>query len=133
MQLRLKEDPREWRKSVLLTVPAVALLSLLLCWRHVLPSFGCIAVVSLLVVVVAAAFTSPGWFRGYYRLSMRLGFALSQIIARVLLVLVFIVFITPLALLFRLLGKDALRLKRQHGAASYWVSARETSPLDRMF
>jgi len=133
MQLRLKEDPKEWRKSVLLTVPAVALISFVLHWRRVLSAAGWIAVMVLLALIIAAAFLSPQWFRGYYRVSMRLGFALSQLVARLLLVLVFIFLITPLALVFRLLGKDALRLKRQPGVASYWVSAKESSPLDRMF
>jgi len=133
MQLRLKEDPAEWRKSVLLAAVGLALVSSVLRWRGVLPSMGWIAILTLLGVTACAAWIRPRWFRGYYRVSMRLGFALSQVVARVVLILLFVLLVTPLAVLFRLLGKDALRLKRQKGAASYWVASRETSPLDRMF
>ncbi len=132
MQLRLKEDPREWRKSVLVTLPAIAVISSLLCFRGVLGRTAWLTTLAVLAAIALLAVTYPRWFRGYYRLSMRVGFALSQVVARVLLALVFIFLITPLALLFRLFGKDSLRLKRQK-ADSYWVPARESSSLDRMF
>ncbi len=133
MQLRLKEEPREWRKSVLLTVPGLALIASLLCWRRVLPISVWLAVLAILALTAIAAVLSPRWFRGYYRASMRLGFALSQVVARIVLVLLFLFLVTPLAIAFRLFGKDTLRLKRQKLANSYWVPARETNPLERMF
>ena len=131
--LRLKEDSKEWRKSVLLTVPALALVSALLCWRRILPITTWLAILVLLVIVSVAAFARPRWFRGYYRFSMRVGFGLSQVIARVVLVLVFALLITPLGLLLRLTGKDLLGLKRAQDRKSYWADAKESSPLDRMF
>jgi hypothetical protein len=39
-----------------------------------------------LVVTANAALLQPRWFRGYHRLSMRLGFAISQFIGRVALI-----------------------------------------------
>ncbi|HEY5915376.1 MAG TPA: SxtJ family membrane protein [Verrucomicrobiae bacterium] len=133
MTLRLKEEPKEWRKSVLLTALGLALLGSILRWRRVLPGTAWLVTLATLAIIALTAVLAPRLFRGYYRLSMRLGFALSRVVAQVVLVLVFLFMITPLALVFRLLGKDTLRLKRQKGAASYWVLARETSPLDRMF
>ncbi len=133
MKLRLKEDAREWRKSVLLTALGLALLSSLLRWRRLFGGTTWILILSLLVLIAAASFVRPQLFRGFYRVSMRVGFALSQAVARVVLVLVFVFLVTPLALVFRLAGKDALRLKHRKETASYWSDARETSPLDRMF
>ncbi len=132
MPLKLKEDPREWRKSVLLVLPALALIVSLLRWHGTLGNRAWLVVLAALGIIALLAVVCSRWFRGYYRLSMRLGFALSQVIARVVLALVFVLLITPLALLFRLIGKDSLRLKRQK-AGSYWVAARETTSLDRMF
>ncbi len=132
MPLKFKEDSKEWRKSVLLTTLGLALLSSVLRWRHVLPTGGWLGVLAGAAVIAALACLFPRWFRGYYRISMRLGFWSSQVVARVLLALLFLFLVTPLGLLFRALGKDALRLKRQK-AGSYWVSTRESSPLDRMF
>ncbi len=132
MQLKLKEEPKEWRKSVLLTIPGLALISSVLCWRHVFSATSWLASLAVLLFLAFAAVVWPRWFRGYYRVSMRVGFALSQIVARFVLLLVFLFLLTPLAFAFRLLGKDALRLKRQR-AESYWVSARPRGSLERMF
>jgi hypothetical protein len=133
MPLRLKEDPKEWRKSVLLAALGLAIVSSLLRWRRVLspPNWSAILVVLAAVSVIACL--RPGWFRGFYRLSTRCGFFLSEILARCVLILLFVFVMIPVGLLFRLLGKDPLRLKRTPGANSYWSTARPTSPLDRMF
>jgi hypothetical protein len=133
MKLRLKEEPKEWRKSVLFTVLGLAVVSSVLCWRGVLPvrTWGGFELV--LAATAGLACVQPGWFRGYYRVSARLGFCSSQFVARVVLVLVFVLLITPLAVVFRLLGKDALHLKRSRDASTYWQPTKETSPLDRLF
>jgi hypothetical protein len=132
MKLRLKEDPREWRESTLLTLLGLAVISSLLCWRHILkPSTWKLALI-LLAAAAATACLRPGWFRGYYRISTRVGFWLSQVVARVVLVLIFVLLITPLGLVFRVLGKDLLRLRRSN-ATTYWTAARKTSPLDQLF
>lgn len=133
MKLRLKEDPREWRKSTWFTVGGLALVGSLLRWRHVLAQPAWLWLLLGLVLVALCAWLAPRWFRGYYRFSTRAGYWSSLIFASVLLTLLFFLLFTPLALLFRLLGKDALRLKRPNAAASYWQTARETSPLDRQF
>jgi hypothetical protein len=133
LKLRLKEDPREWRKTVLLTVLGLAVLSSLLRWRHVLQQRSWLFVLAALAVVALLAVVQPRWFRGFYRVSVRVGFWLSQVVARVVLAILFFLVLAPLGFLFRLLGKDALRLKPSREATTYWVKAKENSPLDRLF
>ena len=133
MRLRLKEEPREWRKSALLSALGAALLSSVLRWRHVLAPGTWVAILAVLAVVALLACLRPRWFRGYYRISARLGFWSSQFVARVVLILVFALLVTPLGLLFRLMGKDALRLKRRRNLDTYWQTSKQTSPLDRSF
>lgn len=133
MKLRLKEDPREWRKTVWLTALGLAVLSSLLRWRHVLSHRTWLIVLAALAVVALLALVQPGWFRGFYRVSVRVGFWLSQIVARIVLTILFFLVLAPLGLLFRLLGKDALRLKKSREATTYWLKAKENSPLDRLF
>ena len=133
MKLKLKEDPREWRKSTLLTLLGLAVISALLCWRHILsPAIWKLALI-VLALTALIAWARPGWFRGYYRVSTRAGFWLSQVVARVVLMLIFVLLITPLGLIFRVSGKDLLRLRRNGNAATYWTAARKSSPLDQLF
>ncbi len=133
MKVRLKEDPKEWRKSTLLTVMALAVLSSILCWRRVLAIPTWRAVIIVLALVAAVAWLRPRVFRGYYRISTRVGFWLSQVLACVVLAGIFVFLVTPLGLLLRIAGKDPLRLKRVRNAETYWSTAKKSSPLDQMF
>jgi hypothetical protein len=133
MKLRFKEDPKEWRKSALMTALGLAILSSILRWRHVLPAAAWCAVLAVLAVAAVSACLQPGWFRGYYRWSLRLGFGLSQFIGRAVLLIVFLLIVTPMGLLLRLAGKDSLQLKRPRTPGTYWRDAKEHNPLDRLF
>ena len=133
MKLKFKEDPKEWRKSALLTALGLAILSSLLRWRKHLPANYWIVWLAFLAIISICAYLKPRWFRGWYRLSLRLGFYASQFIGRGVLLVVFILVITPLGFGLRLAGKDALQLKRPREAKTYWHEAKDCSPLDRLF
>ncbi len=133
MKLKLKEEPKEWRKAAWLSALGLALFSSLLRWRRVLPAAAWGLVLGLLAGLAAAAALRPRWFRAYYRLSAKLGFGLSRMAGRAALALFFFIILTPLGLVLRALGKDPLRLRRPDGAQSYWSEVRRESPLDRMF
>jgi hypothetical protein len=133
MKLNFKEDPKEWRKSALLTALGLAILSSLLRWRKHLPLNAWCVLLAALGIVSLCAVLRPRWFRGWYRLSLWLGFYSSQFIGRCVLALFFIFIITPLGFVLRLAGKDSLQLKRPHDATTYWHQCRICSPLDRLF
>jgi len=133
MKLNFKEDPKEWRKSALLTVLGLTIISSLLGWRRHLPLNVWCAVLAVLALVAASALLQPRWYRGWYRLSLRLGFYSSQFIGRCVLILFFIFILTPLGFILRLAGKDPLQLKRPRDMATCWHPAKNSSPLDRLF
>jgi hypothetical protein len=133
MKLIYKENPKEWRKSALLTVLGLAILSSLLRWRRHLPANYWHALLVLFGFVAICAVLQPRWFRGWYRLSLRLGFYSSQFIGRCVLMVFFILIIMPLGFVLRLAGKDSLQLKRPQNATTCWHQSKDCSPLDRLF
>jgi hypothetical protein len=133
MKLNFKEDPAEWRKSALLTALGLGMVSSLLRWRRHLPANVWVALLALLGLVAICAALQPRWFRGWYRLSLRLGFYSSQYLGRAVLLLFFIIVLTPLGWVLRLRGKDPLQLQRPHRATTCWHEAKNCSPLDRLF
>jgi len=133
MKVRLKEDPREWRKSTLLTVLGLAMISSLLCWRRVLTVPTWTSVLAVFAFIGLLACLQPRWLRGYYRISTRVSFWLSQVVARVALALIFLLLILPLGVILRLAGKDLLHLKRTPEAGTYWSEARKSNSLDQLF
>jgi len=133
MELNLKDEPKEWRKSALLAALGLALISSLLRWRHVLGTRTWLIILCILALIAICALLQPRWFRGYHLFSMRLGFAVSRVLGRILLMLFFLFILTPVGWILRAAGKDPLQLKRSSDATTYWQTSKETSPLDRLF
>lgn len=132
MKLNLKDEPKEWRKSAVLTAVGLALLSSLLRWRRVIENHAWLAILIVLALVALLAMLRPRWFRGYHLLSMRVGFAISQFLGRVLLAIFFLFIMTPTGWILRLLKKDSLQLKSRK-TTTYWQQAKDSSQLDRLF
>lgn len=63
----------------------------------------------------------PGWLRPIYVGWMILAFPIGWTVSQVLLALMFFGLFTPIALVFRLLGRDALHRERRPGVGSYWT------------
>ena len=133
MKLRLKEDPREWRKFGLGAALVLAAVVGVICWRATIPKPAAVALLTGLAGAAVLALARPAAFRGPYRLGMRVSHGLGRIVAPLLLGVIFFLVLTPLGLLLRLLGKDLLRLRRDPAARSYWQPAPEASDLTKMF
>ena len=55
------------------------------------------------------------------RLWLKVGAAIAKVVNPIVLVLLFSVVVTPMALVMRLAGKRPLRLARDSAASSYWI------------
>ena len=63
----------------------------------------------------------PGWVRPIYVGWMVLAFPIGWTVSQVMLALMFYGLFTPIGLVFRLLGRDALHRARRPGVESYWT------------
>ena len=133
MKLKLKEDPREWRKAALFGTLGLSILATILRWRAVLSNLGWCAALSVLALIALCALFRPSWFRGWYVTSSKLAFFITQTVGYAVLVIIFLLILTPLGLVLRLTGKDLLGLKRQRSAESYWHPSKPTGPSERLF
>lgn len=70
-------------------------------------------------VLGLVAYLRPAWLHGANRAWALLGLILGKIVGTLMLGLIFGLFITPLAFLFRAKGRDELRLKRST-EGTYW-------------
>ena len=82
-------------------------------------------------VFVAAALLVPMWLAPVYRLWMKIGHVLGWINTRIILGLVFFVIFAPVAIVLKILGKDALKQRLDASASSYRIAS-EQLPRDRM-
>jgi MFS family permease len=131
--LKLKEKPIEWIKFTAVIGFVVNAVLWLLWKREGLPIAVPMAAACVAVLAVITASFRPYWFRGFYRGGMTVSFQIGQVIGKVLLTLFFFIFVTPLGLLLRLLGKDLLLLKKIPDDKTYWHPAKNNREFDRMF
>ena len=119
-------DGRKLRQFGLLMLGACALLGVVLAWKSdaalLSPAWDrtyAIWGVGLAVGLLAAF--RPGWLRPLYLVWMGLSFPIGWVLSHVLLGVVFYVVFTLVGAVFKIVGRDPLRLKRPGRANSYWV------------
>jgi len=93
----------------------------------------CIAIITVGAGIALSGFVSLRLTRclyiGMVAVTLPIGFVFSV----VLLAVVYYGLLTPLGLVFRLMGRDALRRRFDPEARSYWVSHPQTRRVDRYF
>lgn len=88
-------------------------------------------VMALLAVIFGLlALIAPNLLSWPNRLWFKLGEVLGKVVSPIVLGLLFFVLITPVALVMRLSGRDALRLRRlrRQDKASYWITRDPLGP-----
>ena len=70
----------------------------------------------------------PFWLRPLNMYWTKLGLLMGRIVSPVITAVLFYAAVTPTALLFRILGKDPLRLSRDPEARSYWIERQPPGP-----
>ena len=131
---QLKTGVRELRKFGLVVGGVFVVLGVLFLLRHKAhwPFF-------LWPGVALTAFGSvfPRTLKYIYIGWMSLAFALGFVVSHAILTLFFLLVMTPIGLVARLLGKDFLSLKLDRGTASYWIArerkAKSSADYERQF
>jgi hypothetical protein len=85
------------------------------------PSFWSLALLVLAGVLISAAVLAPHLLRRSHAAWMQIGELLGRIVNPVVLSLLFLVVFVPVGLLMRLVGHDALALRRDSRRRSYWI------------
>ena len=93
--------------------------------HHFGPRYWALAVAA---AFLAVTFIAPGLLKPLNQLWFRFGMVLHKIINPLVLGLMFIVVISPIALVLRLLGKRLIPLKPDAGVASYWIKREPPGP-----
>jgi hypothetical protein len=89
-----------------------------LAWRgHLTAATACLAGAALLAVL---ALVAPRALAVPNRLWFRLGLLLHAVVSPIVLGAIYFLIITPMALLFRLTGRDVLERARDPSRDSYW-------------
>jgi hypothetical protein len=133
MRIKLKEDQREWQKFTAAVAVLLSLLAVSLWKRQIVPTLILGVMLTFLALALLVCLVRPRWFRPLYRAGMTFGSATGQVVGVILLAVFFLLVLTPVAWIVRLLGKDPLKLKKDVQATTYWLSAKPNEHFDREF
>ncbi len=76
-------------------------------------------------VLILLGLLAPALLRPFHFLWMKLSLALGYVMNRVILGLLFFIFLTPGAILLRVFGRDLMHRRFNRRAESYWVHRTE--------
>lgn len=114
----LPSDPTAWRKFGLLVGAVFLAIGAFVFWRE---ASWWIVPVALGAPLVLLGAVFPRALRPVYLGWMFMAVVLGFFVTRIILTIFFFLVITPVALFFKLIGRDALHRKPDREAASYWI------------
>jgi hypothetical protein len=115
-----RPSPRKLRQFAAIWIVVFALLALR--GSHALALIAAIGVIGLLLPIV---------MRPLFVAASVVAFPIGWVVSRVLLAIIFYVIFTPVAMLFRIVRRDPLRL-RKPDSQTYWL-AKESAGTERYF
>ena len=126
-------DSRRLRVFGLSAVAASAVLAavLVLLWGVAL--FWAMIVLTAGVAILLCSILSARMARAIYLVLTIVAMPIGMVVSFILLAAVYFLLFTPIALVFRLIGRDALRRSFDPAAGSYWVPHKPPASLDRYF
>lgn len=141
LEINLRPSTRELRQFGFIALAGFGLLAAVVYWRHGLFGFdfgrsagtvaatlGALGGLSALLSLVFPAANRP-----LYVALVVCTYPIGLVVSNVLLALFFYGLLTPVGLLFRLLGRDALHRKLDPQASTYWVSHHTPDTMHRYF
>ena len=84
------------------------------------------AIVVMLIFIIIA-FIKPYLLNSFYKIWVKLGEFIGNIISKVVMFVLFYGMFTPIAFILKLLNKDLLKKKLDKTRSSYWIKT-ETQP-----
>jgi hypothetical protein len=120
LRINWTPPPRELRSFGVICTVFLTLVGSVLAWRvGRTPAYWLYGSAVLMLIITFEA--PPVLLLGVYRGWMAIGYVIGSVVSRVILVVIFFLVITPVAFVFKIMGRDVLRIKRAPSGSSYWV------------
>ena len=128
-------DPsrRELRNFALFWFPAFVAVVGLVVWRKTDALPIAAGIWALALPSIALSFTVPRAMKPVFVVLMYLSYPIGFVLSHVMFAVFYFGVITPMALFMKLVGRDALRRKRQPAAESHWTDRAPVTDTKRYF
>jgi len=133
IQLDLNPSSEKLRQFGWTTPVMLLVIGLLLRWRMGLPMAGLVGLCLVGLLVFVASRVSPRLVRPVYVGLMLAGYPIGWVISHLVMVLFYFGVITPVGLIFRLLGRDMLHRRWDPRRETYWTEHPQCDSVERYF
>ncbi len=133
VEVNWNPDRRQLRLFGVGGLVILSIVAILLHWLKGLPASWAFVLAAAGLAIFVASLTSPGLARLIYVAMTAVTLPLGIVISFALLAAFYYLILTPVGLLFRVIGRDPLRRKFDRSAATYWIAHRPTETSDRYF
>lgn len=133
IQLDLNPPPAKLRQFGAIAPVMLLVIGGVLRWRFGLPVAVLAGLFAAGILVFLASRVSPKLVRPVYAGLILLGFPIGWTVSHLVMFLFFFGIITPLGLVFRLLGRDALHRRWDREQESYWTEHPPCDNVERYF
>ncbi|MBN2312516.1 MAG: hypothetical protein JXM79_01215 [Sedimentisphaerales bacterium] len=118
--------------AIIALVAAVLMAVLLYTFKGLGMQWGAV-IISLGATIVLSSLVSSRFTRVIYLGFIFAALPIGLVVSFVLLAVFYFGILTPLAFIFRLIGRDTLQRTFDPGADSYWITHRKPDHLDRYY
>jgi len=133
IQINWNPTRRTLRQFGWIALGMTILLSILLRWWHGLPVPAAVALVAFGLLTLVCGYAWPAAARGIYVGLSLLTAPIGLVIGLIVLTAFYLLILTPLGLVFRLIGRDVLKRRWPNDEPTGWVPHRRTDDLERYF
>lgn len=80
------------------------------------------------IVAFCLAVMKPIALKGPYAVFMKIAHAIGWFNTRAILIIIYLLIVTPIGIIMRILGNDPLNIKYRGGKTTYWISRSSPKP-----
>ncbi|MDH7600421.1 MAG: SxtJ family membrane protein [Sedimentisphaerales bacterium] len=133
IEINWNPDSRQLRSFGLTAATAACILACYLRFAKGLAIPWCIAIVLAGLGIAISSVLAPAISRQVYRVMVALTMPIGLAISLLLMTLFYALLITPLAMVFRLVGRDTMSRRFDPDADTYWVQRKVEIQEERYF
>jgi hypothetical protein len=133
MTLNLKPSTQRLKDFGDVAMAMLSAIGLLFYWREIIPSAGLVGLVMAGLIIYALSRVNPKLIYPVYALLITATFPIGWVVSHVVMAIFYFGVITPVACLFRIIGRDALTRRNKKSATTYWTKYTRTPTLKSYF
>lgn len=129
LEINTNPTDRQLRQFGFLSCLALPLLA----WMWAGTMFALTIAAGVGVTLALIGQVAPRWLKPIFVSLILITMPIGLVIGEVLLLLLFVLVFTPMAMLFRLIGRDALMRKRPENVSTFWVDRKPVTDVRRYY